>query len=1540
MATDREKNGAAKSDKKLPQEPPLAAPIPDHVLGGNEEALFIPEGMPVPEGEEVIDRGIPETGPEASGTSAINWAALVEEAPAAIPEAGVHVDSPSDADILRHVVSEDPESDSDIVDLVAEPDVTSEPPTDPPLAMPLVEDVPFNGEVAAEADVIGNEVFAGTGLSSVVNLSAEPELSSEPATDPPLPRSADAHLEEPAPEPTAVVPPPPPLAEEDAAFGTETMMVEELLGTDHPATRHSGVETFFASSEPPAELPEEAVVDLNDLGELGLPTPHLAPAPDSGIDLIEEQLLKEHGSGLNLGAEGDPPSGRDLIAEEVESGVGLNSPKVEIGEEAAEIAEISEEDEIVDMPDLAATMPSDAASSALDLGGPTPTVFADHGDMEAALASDSPSGIFDLGDEAAVDFNDMETLPPGAAVGRSGSAIDLGGRPGGRDGSGGSSLRESGEAVSDSDENFSSGVASDRGLGTIHATPDSMVRVADLPEPGMEPELDLAAMAEDGDDGAVAVIEDEEPEEKPKRKPELVRGGKGGWIGGTVLGTMIGAVACVGLAFVDVNLPQMAREATGMVPPKNEMPETTNPWPVVQDLVRSGDFEKAKDQVEKADETKPEQVALRGEVRWLSYLQKQRTDKAPLKADDPAVVNALKDLEKAGTADAIFWLGQLRESLGDDAAARKTFTDGADKFKADPLQKRRFEAALNRLDLRAVQKPAEPAGMSRAPRRADEALMVALLFLAFQEGVPEVAPNAPVADTDEAGFEFWKAAKAARDRKFTEALRLLDRARFVHDQRRILQLRKPQNPLSDPTEEIFLKACDELKASWEVQEKLSKGGYLAEGKLPGKAIDDLVKVAKDADEGNKALAEKLVTDKVIEKPEDLAKGVEQLLTDRKAGNDLAEKLAKDKLIEKPEEFLKGVEALAAAKKAADALAEKLVKDKVIEKPEDVAKGIDALLAQKKADDELADKLVKDKIVEKADLAKGVEQLLTDRKAAQDKEKELNTKLAEADASLKEVGEELVAAKYVEPKAPKAALVQGVKDALKLAAEKDPGGQIRTLQANLNKAAGRLKQAKLPADMLDLWQQQLRIGGGAELAAAATADAGKVSADPDAAPALKGKAIALKGLALWSQEKFAEAKPVLQKALTDLDPGAAVWRERVTNALEEASDPLAFYTQRAETLKKAGDTDAALEAMGQIIEKTPDDEKGPAYLARAQMYWELAQASAKGKRVAAADENLVAARQDAAKATKAGLAAGHHLAGVLAEEAYDFKTAEASYRAALEAHPEKDTEGFSYRAALARILVKERTFRAPAPKAAPMPEEAKPAEEKKPEEKKPEEKKPEEKKPEEKKGDISRLPDSLRAMVLLTVLGFQAPVGQLTPKQAEALKLAEEILAAPPDSVPFEARAQALAIKGLWTRALNTYVEGLQPHLKREHAEALLDLVQKHPVLKRPDSLATPNSFDGERRYGAGLRNYFNRRYKAAEQEFVAAIEQDNQDARYFYFLGLSKLAQNNTDAQEDFEQGAKLEAQSRPSSTTISISLERVQGRARRVLNEARDGVR
>ena len=150
-------------------------------------------------------------------------------------------------------------------------------------------------------------------------------------------------------------------------------------------------------------------------------------------------------------------------------------------------------------------------------------------------------------------------------------------------------------------------------------------------------------------------------------------------------------------------------------------------------------------------------------------------------------------------------------------------------------------------------------------------------------------------------------------------------------------------------------------------------------------------------------------------------------------------------------------------KLAKTLSDENVIDK-IDKPEDLDKGlttgIGKLLIERKAELDLkvnlAKKLSDGKIIEKVnkpeDLDKGlntgVDKLLTDRKADAVKLETSLKETMEREQLLAKVQGELVNGKYLDEKADRTVLLRGLRDALKLAAMKDPMGELRDANTKL------------------------------------------------------------------------------------------------------------------------------------------------------------------------------------------------------------------------------------------------------------------------------------------------------------------------------------------------------------------------------------------------------------------------------------------------------------------------------------------------------------
>jgi hypothetical protein len=1102
---------------------------------------------------------------------------------------------------------------------------------------------------------------------------------------------------------------------------------------------------------------------------------------ESGIDLIAEDVILE--TSRQSALEGG--SKRDLIAEGLESGVDLmgTGKKRGPGEERME-------------------------------------------DFLAQVEGEDPSSSVDLGSTHNIDMFKEEELA-GSRPGAGQAPIDL------------DDLERARAGDFDQDDIDSANV--DLGAAAPAEAADEAFDEVDLGEP--EPE----------------VAEEEEPAAAPVKE----RGRAGAWVGGTVVGALVGTAACLGLWVGGVEPPSSLREMVGTAPAKRVEPQGAGAGSVgkggptgttpaagfgqAAERIRSGELDKVNEtDLAAANENDATHLVARAEYRWLSYLKSQRGKN--LSADADPVKKALTDLDKAiaqNNADALFLRGQIRELTGNVQGALADYKEGAAKFKADPVQGPRFEAAQVVLETAAKVAHLAPPGM--APRQ------LALILIALQPPMPQggdkkgVAPADQGAVPDEAGLRFWQAIRSRRQDKYDEAIKALDEARARHDQRRYLTPRKPQNPLSDPREEIFLRACDELKAYWTLLARLNSKDYFAlDAKDRVPAVDALLQKAEDR--GRVAVVK-----------------------------DLGEKLLKDKAVASAEAVVKRI---GDERKAA--------KDRETKLDEAIGK-------QKKEIVGLSDKL-KDT---ESSLTKTSDEL----KTSVAREKELKAGIDAANAALSEVAS-VVKVKFTDLKTSKEPLLAQVRESLRVANLKDPEGTIRRLERELTADRARLKERWEPAQMLPYWLALLESDRSrSDLAQGALKDAQRVQNDASAKPEDKARALAIEGLVKRNEEQFAAAEATLKKAQAALAGSKGPWLVSVTEALREVSAPAAMFARQAANLAARGKGAEARAVLARGL-KVVETKKGPLYAQRAALSLELA----RDRGPLNPSNTLVASvREDAQAAAAEGVAEGHYLLGQVAEDLGQLSDAVTSYRAAVKAHEALDEQGSLYRVALARALLKSQSSAAPPPvertsKATGTPRR------------------------------VSAL-EMLKLLVTLTLQAEGLPGGKGVQ---EAEKLADEILAAG-DKVPFDVRAQALAVKGLYSRALATYTAGLREKglLAPRYANTLLELINSHPGLRRSESMAA-NPAAGERHYAAGLNYFTARRYSSAEKEFLSAIENDNSDARYYYFLGLSRLAQGKREAYEDFDQAAHLEQLGRPSRAAVSAALERVQGPMRRMLNSIR----
>jgi tetratricopeptide (TPR) repeat protein len=440
-------------------------------------------------------------------------------------------------------------------------------------------------------------------------------------------------------------------------------------------------------------------------------------------------------------------------------------------------------------------------------------------------------------------------------------------------------------------------------------------------------------------------------------------------------------------------------------------------------------------------------------------------------------------------------------------------------------------------------------------------------------------------------------------------------------------------------------------------------------------------------------------------------------------------------------------------------------------------------------------------------------------------------------------------------------------------------------------------------MLNYWLPVLADRGQKGLSAAAVKDVERVRGDDKAGAAAKAQALAVEGLAQRNRGDFAKARETLKDA--EDAAGDAAWKGLVTKARKELEAPAAFYLPQAEALRAQRRYEEALAILDEGLKAFPD-RSGQLLAVRSLVRLDAA-ANVRNK-LREDSPGIKEARADADAAIKAGSqGAGHFAAGRIAEALGQRDAATASYRQAVKEAPAGSAELSRSSLALARMLVQHAEGRGamlPGPRGG---------------------------------NAVAGRPLSVREMLLMTMVGLQPPSPE-EMSQKEALDLVDKILQRKDiDEQPL-LKAQALAIKGQWTEALNTYVEGLRGHLARDQFEGLKYIVTNHPVQRTPDRLRVAQPFQAERHYLAGLSRYHARDFASAEKEFGQAISNFDQDARYHYFLGLSRLQQGKRGSAEEFDEAARLEADGRPARAAVDAALERVQGEPRRSLVGARSG--
>jgi hypothetical protein len=651
--------------------------------------------------------------------------------------------------------------------------------------------------------------------------------------------------------------------------------------------------------------------------------------------------------------------------------------------------------------------------------------------------------------------------------------------------------------------------------------------------------------------------------------------------------------------------------------------------------------------------------------------------------------------------------------------------------------------------------------------------------------------------------------------------------------------------------------------------------------------------------------------------------LEKLLTEVKLPNDAGKLKATVADLNKARDATAGIMKTLAIKEPADPGAVAKAVDEVIKKRDELSDSV------RKLDDTLTK--VNDAIVKaggKDGYIKGVEELVALRDAAVKDRDALNGAI---DAALKELKEANLLsadgdkAKQLVESTKKArvagqspigsslgAMVSGLSGLTK-----EPMGFFRKVldnaktTAELQATKAQLALAESPDERLDMIVAVLKERGTSD-AKVLTGFKNYIdwarSKDAKTSPEARVKALYAAALLERNRADFAAARKTLEETVKEaasLKAGALETAAKRT--LAELSDPAAYYLSRALAKLADGQVKLALDDLSAGLKVLPGDPQ--LLLKRAELT--LQSAKGQGKMSEEAQKQI---RDDAEGARKdAKLAAeSYYIVGQMSEHNGDFAAAESSYREALKLAQEG--QGDRYRIALARVLQRDRTGEDPTPEDEPAgdDEDAMPVDED-----------PVWCSAPQQPGD-----DDL----------------QTTKRLEESIKLANELIQSPDAKTRGEGYillGGAQAKLGKKTEGLKNFVKGLELINPGMGIKDLAKIIESHPAFYQPDVAMQSNPVQAERNFGKGLEFFWAKKYDKAEEEFKNAVGMFDQDARYRYFLGMSRYLQNTKEkkaqAESDFEQGARLEANRKPGAREINSSLERIQGDLRRVLNAYRE---
>jgi tetratricopeptide (TPR) repeat protein len=801
-------------------------------------------------------------------------------------------------------------------------------------------------------------------------------------------------------------------------------------------------------------------------------------------------------------------------------------------------------------------------------------------------------------------------------------------------------------------------------------------------------------------------------------------------------------------------------------------------------------------------------------------------------------------------------------------------------------------AASNRL--KAIG-PATPAGDPLGQLDAARLLLAFTLLLADEPvGVP---PEKELAG-QESGFLFWEAMLLAVKHDYAGAAAKVPAVKAVHARQQVKMAGKGLNPLSDPREQILPACLDELQRYWLLCDQLYRRpeakALVEQKKLPEALAASLAR----GDEVLKVVAEKLMPKK-DETPaaaiEAVVKAKQKAEDDKKAADGViasVTKSVKDAGIDEPK-VEEGVKKLAAADATLKSVASAV--DKAGIKEPDAAKAVTGLLAEHDTLKGVRDRLEKAKVLDAnanaAVLLKSVDEAIT--RGSADAVVKLGTEKKAAEARVEKLTDELDKTK----KADAEELAKVKKDdAEKLAAsKKETADQKAAYEA-------KLANVRTPEQVVNAWVPALADRDRAADPVAATADAELVLKNPAADEVAKAKALAVKALALRNQGKVSEARAAFEEARKA--PGFEKakdqpWTKDVARAAEILENPSAFVGIGSDAAPPSPQKLLDLIEGGLKLFPAETHAKDNARLLARRSLLKLEQNDAAG------------AAADAEAALKGGAGAEAQFALARSLEAQGkLPEAEAAYREVIKAGKEYAAQA---QLGLARVLL-QKAVKKPAkePEASAAP-------------------------------PVTRAEDLRNELLLLLTL-LQPPAEPSAVLEiTEALKLADALIAGG-EPLGHIIKADALAKLNRYNDALAEYSRGIKglkvngvKALPREYDGVLDRILAQHPALQKPDPNLVPDDSLAIKHYSDGLEFYRQGDYKKAEVELVQAIRYDPKDARYHYFLGLTRWREGRHEAAaEDFKAGSLLELRGQPTYRVVNASLERVQGDLRKAVEKYR----